>query len=335
MNTNVTVNAQAVYVLIRYMQSESLENELLSKRLDAALKAERIPIDEWWSLLEMLERLHPISGLGIRIGQMFHLKDIGVLGYLVASCGTLAQALYRIQRFQPLLHNQSFSWTEAKSGALRLCWNTSVSRSTPLSNEVFIAGLLCVLSKLVAPHEVIPLGITFRDSEPEGIDEYQALLGCDVGFACPQVTVTISASDLELPINSQDPLLLALMDQQAEALLATAPQPDDFLKELQRYMLQGLEEGQLSMEWLSERLDIPLRSLYRALQLRRKTYKELLDDMRLQLAKRYLTDPAISLTEIALMLGYSEHSAFTRAFKTWTGQTPLRHRRQLHTTTGS
>ncbi len=329
MNTSVTVSAQLVNVLMRYMQAESLYDETLSKRLNDALSAERVPIDEWWTLLDSLARLHPAPALGVRLGQLIQLEDIGVLGYLAASCETLSQALQRLQRFQPLLHNMSFSWAELKGEHLYFCWDHSGGRSTAPSNEMIVAGLLTVLNTLVAPHKVAPIRVTFRNPGPERPVEHERLFGCEVAFSCPQFALIIPAADIELPINSRDPHLLALMDQQAEAFMATVPKPDDFLEEFQRYLLQGLEEGQLSMGWLSERLGIPLRSLYRALETRGYTYKEMLDDLRLQLAQRYLADPALSLSEIALMLGYSEHSAFTRAFKAWTGRTPLRFRRQL------
>lgn len=83
------------------------------------------------------------------------------------------------------------------------------------------------------------------------------------------------------------------------------------------------------MAWLAKKLNMPLRSLYRSLHQRDQTYKGLLDKLRQELANQYLADPALSLSEISLMLGYSEQSAFSRAFRNWTGKTPLQVRKAL------
>ncbi len=77
----------------------------------------------------------------------------------------------------------------------------------------------------------------------------------------------------------------------------------------------GLEEGELSMQWLSNKLETPVRSLYRGLQQRDETYKGLLDKLRLELAQQYLADPTLSLSELALTRGDPQPHAFTRSFR--------------------
>ena len=174
-----------------------------------------------------------------------------------------------------------------------------------------------------------PSLIEFPDSQPADAKRHEELLGCTVHFDCEALAMKLPISLLKLPINSRDAHLCEILDRKADAMVRSLSASDEFLNTFQRAMMTGLEEGELSMAWLAKKLNMPLRSLYRSLHQRDQTYKGLLDKLRQELANQYLADPALSLSEISLMLGYSEQSAFSRAFRNWTGKTPLQVRKAL------
>lgn len=325
----VWISAKSINVLLRHIDAEVPQASSLRDRLVQAQRSERLPMDAWWAFLEEMAHIYPTEALGIQIGKRAELHDYGLLGYLAASCETLGEAMQRMQRFQPLLHNLSFTWAEVKAKTLRFGWDGRGNLSTPLSNEILVSGVLTVLQKLVEPHVIRPRGMELLDRVPEHPEAYEALLGGPVHFTNDALAISLSLSDLNLPINSNDAHLKTLLDQQAEALLAASDQPDAFVSMFQRGLLAGLERGTLSMAWLSSHLEVPVRTLYRSLKQRNVSYQGLLDGLRRELATRYLADPSLSLSEIALMLGYSEQSAFSRAFKTWAGESPYRYRQQL------
>jgi AraC-like DNA-binding protein len=120
-----------------------------------------------------------------------------------------------------------------------------------------------------------------------------------------------------------------LFEQQAQAMLARHPRPDAFLEQLQRQMMSALQEGEPSAATLAGRMNCSLRTFYRQLADHGLRYRALLGDVRFKLARMYLADPRLSLAEVALLLGYSEQSAFSRAFRTWSGSTPQDYRRHL------
>lgn len=310
------------------------ENGLDAPGLRASLQpydaGQRMPITVWWALLESLAQLQPGPGLGLRVGQRIKVHHLGVLGYLAASCATLGEVLLRFQRFQPLLHNLTPFLAQREARDLRMSWDPSYGRSTQLSNEVLVSGLLSLTRTLTGQAGIHPTRVAFPGRAPAGGNPvYEAMLGCPVDFGARTLMIHLPLDTLGLPINGSDPHLRAVLDQQAEALLQVLPQPDAFLSELQRQMVQALQDGEPAQDRVARRMGLPSRTLYRQLESRGLTYKGLQAKLRLQLARRYLADCRLSLSEIALMLGYSEQSAFTRAFKSWCGQTPLHFRNDV------
>ncbi|WP_293397517.1 AraC family transcriptional regulator [Nevskia sp.] len=314
-------------LLLGYLDACKIALPALRQTLAQHRNSQRMPIAIWWSALEDIAQAQGVPAVGLRIGQHFKIHHFGVLGYLVASCDTLEQALMRFQRFQPLLHNLTPTLANQQARDMQLSWDPSYGRSTRLSNEVLAASLLQLARTLTSDHSLKPAAVDFPEPAPGDVAVYEALLGCPVRFKAKTLIVHFPLDALALPINSSDPHLRVLLDQQAEALLQVLPQADSFLARLQHQIVKALQEGEPAAEQVAVRLQLPTRTLYRRLEERNLSYKGLLSQLRFQLAKKYLADPRIPLSDAALLLGYSEQSAFTRAFKSWCGQTPLHFRK--------
>ena len=233
-----------------------------------------------------------------------------------------------MQRYQPLLHNLSYSWVKLYDEYIHIGWEGNGNISTIISNDIVISSFLAITKKLIGDQTVVPIevGIARIPEKHKGI--YEDTFNCPVVITRDHVTVKLPIDILTAPINSKNDQLRQILEEQAESILATLPNADSFLNEFQTVVMRGLENGQLSMPWLAQQLGIPERSIYRKLSERGRSYQGLLDDLRHQLALRYLNHRTLSLTEISLILGYSEQSAFTRAFKKWTGETPNQFRKR-------
>lgn len=329
-NQHALILARLTHIVRRFMEAEGLSLDLLNEYTNVASSgSERLPIGQWWALLERVAQVSNDPHVGLRIGKLTQIQDVGVLGYLAASCETLGQAMQRLQRFEGLLQQLAASSVAVDGDCIRLAWTNENGHSTDLSNEVLISGLLTVLGILIAPHRIKPVCIEFPRKSGSGLATYEAMLGCPVQFAQPQLAVRLRAVNLMLPINSRDTHLMQLLEQQAATALKGLEHSDEFLIQLQKAMSRGLLERNASMSWVAVQLNMSVRSVYRALNERGKTFKGQLDELRQILAQQYLADETLSLSEIALLLGYSEQSAFNRAFRQWTGSTPLKHRREL------
>ena len=146
--------------------------------------------------------------------------------------------------------------------------------------------------------------------------------------------VRFPVDQLSLPLRPPDPALLSILEAQADKLLAELPQGDGFDQTVRLAISRYCRSGTPTLDNVARELRMSGRSLQRKLQARGLSFQGLLDETRLTLAKDYLRDGHLQLTEVAQMLGYSEQSAFNHAFRRWTGISPRKFR-QVRLAVGS
>lgn len=325
--TEVYVAGSMPDLLIEYLDEHALSAPDLRLELCTLRTKDRLAIELWWRLLEKVYAEDARPALGLRIGSLIRPHHVGVLGYLAMSCKTVLQALTRFQRYQVLLHNQTPMVVAQESAGIRVSWDSSYGLSTQASDEVLVASLLTLTRTLTGVQDVRFGAVRFTSSAtPAYAQVCSKLLDCPVSFGERCMTIVIPLTVLGLPINTHDTYLMRLMEQQAESLARLLPQPDIFLSELKVAIIQALQDGTPTFERVCLSMRITSRSAYRRLQERGFTFKALLNQIRLNLALDYLANPNLQLSEIAQLLGYTDQSAFSRAFKGWYNTTPLRYR---------
>jgi AraC-like DNA-binding protein len=207
-----------------------------------------------------------------------------------------------------------------------------VARGRPgaLVDETAVASLV-QLARDMTGQPLAATMVGFVNAAPADEAPYERFFGCQVLFEQPTTRLVLDAALLALPLRKSDPGLLALLDQQAERMLreVATPAPVPEPVEVWRATLVSLiRQGQTSLAELAAAHHMSARSLQRRLAEQGSSFQALLDDTRHRLALGYLRDPALELVEIALLLGYSEQSAFTRALRHWTGLAPAQWRKQ-------
>lgn len=323
------VAASTANLLISYLDQQQLALPDLRERLAVIAQGPRMTITTWWALLADMAQAHPIAGIGLDIGRCARPHHIGVMGYLAMSCDTLGQAMWRFSRFQPLLHNLAPSLISQSGNSLVMGWGRTERLSTLISDDVVAAGLVTFARQLTGRQDISPSCVESPHPMPDDAAPYREFYGCDVNFGSDTSAIHWPLWALSLPINSQDPHLMGLLEQQAEALLQALPQQDPLLQALQQAIVAVLKDGPPELSVVAARMAMSERALYRALQERGLRYKEVLNALRYELAKDYLRDAQLTLPEISLLLGYAEQSVFSRAFKVWAGLAPLRWRKNV------
>jgi AraC-like DNA-binding protein len=303
---------------------EQLRLQLLSYKPNA-----RMPFTDWWHALEVLARIYDKPYIGLEVGAYIQPRHCGVLGYLSLSCEYLAEALQRFERFQRLLYEGNEAFTESKGQQVIFSWPFDYGYSTRESDETLISSLANFVRMLVGDEQLKPTKVGFVHPKPKNLAPYQKLLGCEVEFACKNTYVAFPVSMLQLRVKKADPALRSLLEQQADALLNVLPNGDQFEQEFYKYLLRAMQDGKPTIEEVATYMKLSARTLHRRLQERGMEFKPLLQKTREQLAKQYLKEGRLTLSEIALLLGYSEQSAFSRAFKQWLGETPLKYQKRL------
>ncbi|MGB3620151.1 AraC family transcriptional regulator [Ketobacter sp. MCCC 1A13808] len=317
--------------LICYLDIRGLDAPALRADIAALSQDPRINTTAFTDLLNRIYQLEPVPALGMRIAAVTKPEHFGVVGYLLTSCSTLGQALIRYGRFQALVFTGLNAVVRKSRNAVSHRWNLS-DQGTHLSCEYSVAIFVNLYQSLIGK-KIPPVSVGVPISKNKDYKIYEALLGCPVEFDCSCLRVDIPAQAMLMTISSSDAYLLKLFDEQAQSMLgqtkATSDSFDQFLKQLQQQLLIAMKDGDTSANTVASQMGFALRTFYRNLSNHGYSYRSVLANSRRQLAKRYLADPALSPSEVALLLGYSEQSAFIRAFKGWMGMTPGEYRRTL------
>ena len=309
-------------LITAYLDDEKIPAAGIRKTLANFTSNSKIPLETWWELLEKVQALENKPALGIRIGQHLRPHHPGVLGYLIMHCQTVGDALSRFQRYQVLLHNHLSITLETTPTSLIMSWDPEHGESTQLSDEVYLSGLMTFLNQITTDKDIKPVSVHFRHSVQHEVEYYEATMGCPVTFGHDRVVLEIPLTALSLPVDSSDPYLLSLLEQQANALMDESDEEDKWLETLKQVVVESFSRGTPTLEQVSHNMNMSARTLHRRLESRNYNFKQFLQETRERLARLYFDDPNLSLNEIAFLLGYSEQSAFSRAFKLWFGVTP-------------
>lgn len=274
------------------------------------------------------ERLNdPLFGL--HLGQFAKPWHYDALGYLLLSTETYADALQQYLKYEPIVNDMGHTHAELDGNRLMLIWTREDAPETPRIAEENLARWLTI-GRWLAQRKPRPRAVYFQHSAQDNPAEYERLFECPVHFNQSYTGLELCRKLLNRPLSLPDPPLRRALEARADAQLAhLASSPKESFCDAVRFHLEGmLREGTPSLQELAERMNMSLRTLQRRLTSEGYSYKDILDEVRHSLALRYITHPDLPLHSISALLGFSDQSAFQRAFKRWTGRAPGRHRRQ-------
>ena len=313
-------------LLSDWLDQQHLLAPELRAQLDSLRPSDLVPMLRWQALLAQAQSLRPQApALGLAIGAGVRPRHVGPLGYLVLACRTLGEAMLAYQRYESLFYGRNLVEAQLAQDEMQLRWRAE-DATGELADTVSIAALVSFLRRLLdAPDQPLlsPTQVDFTFTVPAASQSaYTDFFGCPVTFGATHTCVRFPLAYLQLVLPHNDPSLRQLLDRQAQALLDAQPDADTFERALQQALLKLLPEGRAHLPQVASALHLSVRSLQRRLAERASSWQQLLDHTRMTLADHYLADASLSLADIALLLGYSEHSAFSRAYRSWHGQPP-------------
>jgi AraC-like DNA-binding protein len=251
-----------------------------------------------------------------------------LVGYLARSAATVGDALRLAVRYQRLVQDAAVStWTVANDVVEIATLARDPAYSLPRHAVEFGFAAALLLTRRATGRALAPLRIAFRHARPADDAEARALFRCPIAYGAPVDVVALSAADLALPLHSADPNLAALLEQHARSLEQRLPPGDSFISRVRRALADRLAGGEPDLDTLARALGSSRRTLQRRLRDEGTTHQRVLRELRRDLAVRYL-DEGVGLQEIAFVLGFADQSAFTHAFKRWTGSAPSEFRRR-------
>jgi AraC-like DNA-binding protein len=167
-----------------------------------------------------------------------------------------------------------------------------------------------------------PREVWFTHAPQGSAADYQQVLDCPARFERDRCALRFDDEALEAPTRRHDPNLFRLLESHAEKVLAEMPTTATFRERVRREVVHRLRAGEPGIARIAVAMATSERSLQRKLQAEGVSFRDVVDEARHKLAMIYLGDRALSMTDVACLLGYSEAAAFTRAFKRWTGRPP-------------
>ncbi len=282
----------------------------------------RYPVQRWRRLLEIAAAHLDDEDLGLHLGRTVTPRHFGVMGYVLLACGTLGAALTRLHRYQRLVYDVSPMRIEASGANVTLEWGIENGQPGRLVDETAIAALVQFARDVTGSADTKVDAVHFVNEPPRSMAPYRRYFGGEVLFEQDATRVRLPLSLLAKPLRQPDAALLDLLERQAESLLGELPDAGDLEQAVRRAVAASAREGEITLERVASALHTSPRTLHRKLEALDLGFRQLRDDTRRRLAEQHLADPGIGIAEVALLLGYSEQSAFTRAFGRWTGQTP-------------
>ncbi|WP_282338290.1 AraC family transcriptional regulator [Pseudomonas sp. PS02288] len=275
-------------------------------------------------LAELAERsADPLFGL--HAARFVQPGSWSVLGYITMNCATLGEAMARIVPYEKLVGDMGTSRIENDGGQIRLSWNCrhrhgEVRRH--MVENVLASWLL--YARWIADLQRSPSEVWFEHGQPAGTTQadYQAVFGCPVRFEQRCSALLVPCEYLGVPLRQADANLLRTLEAHALALMAELDVDEPLPLRVKNVLRQSLRDGMPSKERVAEKFHLSLRTLQRRLQEAGTSYQQVLDELRRELAERYLLGSDLPIQEIAVYLGFSEPRSFHRSFKAWTGHTP-------------
>ena len=288
----------------------------------------RYPLERFCDLLLKAARHLDDPLLGLHVGQRVRLAHLGVLGYVLLNCETIGAAMERMLRYQRLVNDHTHVHQKIDPRKVELRWGGIDGRPGALFDELGITALTQFARDISGKHLRIGL-IDFINPPPENKQEFLDFFGGEVRFSQLKTRVQISTDDMMLPLRQPDPLLRRVLEEQVDRLMAGLPSTGSLDEAVRRAVMRAAPDGEPSLERVAAELSLSPRVLYRRLASENLSFRTLRDAALRVLAEKYLADQRLSLPEVALLIGYSEQSAFTRAFKRWTGRAPSHARSEL------
>jgi len=326
MSASLYVNGALVGMLIDYLDAKHVNESTFKAKLIQLQSQDRISLQMWISLLDEVAQLTPIPAVGLQIGQHIKSAHTGIVGYLGLSCGSVGEALALFDRFARLIYDANSLSMTIENEIVTISWGSEYITPGQLADETAISVFFTMI-QVIAGRPLYPTKVNFINQAPTDISPYENFFHCPVSFGGIRTIVEFPTEYLNITLTNKDTKLLDLLEDHATTLLSTLPndQFEDRLKQLLTDMLKKQEVP--SLDNIAKRMNTSTRTLQRRLNDQEIKFQELLASVKLDLFNIYIKDESLTLFDIALLLGYSEQSAFTRAVKRWTGDVPKKFRK--------
>ena len=322
----MTVFAPSMINLWKTIESYGIDPEPLFAAEDIRIS---LPIDPSIRLpYEKIDRIRAKAAalckdeaFGIRSATIYTAPQLGALGYAWQASQTLRKAFNRLERFVRVVNEKAVVLVDDIDGSMVVTVRVNLPSLCEMARDDAGLALITTMSRLVYGEHFRLQAVNFRHPAPKDLKPYFEFFGCQVNFgqADNQLLVPLALADEILTgANSE----LALLNDQVMTRRLALMDRNDIVARVKAAIMEQLPNGAVTDGSVAGSLHMSVRTMHRKLAEADHNFRSLLVEVRRGLAELYILDNSLTLTEISLLLGFSEPSSFSRAFKNWTGSAP-------------
>lgn len=264
--------------------------------------------------------------LGLKAARAMPLGRAGPLDYAIHSAATVRESTAVADRYIRAYSDILNLRLDREDSRAVVKFETTVPMPKPILDFTMSAWYANHIRTPLA--EAPGLECWFSHPRPANTTEYErAFEGADLRFEAPSYGFAFDQEYLEAPLPCADAALHAVLCEHVQLALSLSTQHRTLSGRVREIAARELVDGDPTVFTVARQLHMSARTLARRLEREGTTFSALLDGLRQELAQRYVTHHELAFTEIAFRLGFSHVEAFYRAFRRWTGQTPLTYRR--------
>ncbi|MGA8086224.1 MAG: AraC family transcriptional regulator [Terracidiphilus sp.] len=286
----------------------------------------RVPHTVAMRLWESAERLSRDPDLGLHIAEAIQPGSFGALDYAARTSATIGEGFACFFRYHRLLHDLPEVALELKDRRAILSHYIPLPGTAPRVVSEFVLAAWLVAARQATGADCVPLEVRFPHAEPASTTEHRRIFRAPLVFSFRRSELVFSREWVDLPMLKADPVLRNIIEDHVHALLRSLPSRGTTADAVRDLVARNLCQGEPTLEAIASRLHLSSRTLHRYLVEDGTSFRDIIRDLRRELALMHLDNRNLAIGEIAFLLGFSEPSAFHRAFKRWTGCPPQEHR---------
>jgi AraC-like DNA-binding protein len=340
MNPNTTrpwVISGTILAIVEFLERTGFDPEAVltsaeMKMVEAADPYRHVDLEQIMNLFQRVANLTNRDDIGLVLGSSVDIRQLGPFGYLMLNAPNVGTALSDFVRFGGALQSDAHFSLSIEGELTSLCYSSNHTEYAgwALDNEVSI-GYLMAIVRGVTGQQMNPTTISFEHEPLCDIKSYLQILGERPFFNEPINRVSFPKKILERPIKNADPLLFRVLQRHLSDLVDAVTRNNNLPQQVANNIRRGLGSSTVSLEHIAAELGFEPRTLQRKLDALGTSFREIDTRERLRKACYYLEQTTVSVSEIAAELGYTDSSAFSRAFKGWSGKSPLPYRNERGT----
>ena len=323
-----TAKTIASYLLYKGLEPSKIEAELACSIEELSDVEHRIPMNRYHALWTLALTYTQEPSLALMLGSKPYHDEMGLVGHIFFNNDTLNSALNQYERYYSLVHEGMHIEVKTDAKLAYINYICDVDEAYSKADMEYTLAISMYRAKQHILDGVEIAYIQFQHQKPDYHTRYDEAFPCPIRFNSPYCSIAFKKQYLDFKLPKRSSYLHQLLTHHIEALFKKIKPAETLTNKVTTLVEKKLAKDNIDAEHIAEKLCMSRHTLYRKLKQEGISFHDLIDQIRKDKAYVYLDKNKHSLSEIAFLLGFSELSAFSRAFKRWTGSSPAKYIKQ-------